>query len=103
MIDLKPCPLCNGEASHFMGYDYGKVGCNNDDCNYRNRPVSVEEWNNRPCENKIKAEAVIEAMELVVTSFCSDGKSYIDGFIECDNQWESGLINISEKMSRGEL
>lgn len=45
MKALKKCPACKSDAEKFMGYDYGKVGCKNESCNYRDRPIYPEDWN----------------------------------------------------------
>jgi hypothetical protein len=69
MSNLKPCPVCNEEAQKFFGYDYGKVGCRNEDCNYRDRPQYVEQWNNRPHEDQTRADAVRECKEHLYDEF----------------------------------
>lgn len=59
-----------------------------------------DQWIN---QNKVKADAVLEAMKLVVTTGCGENKTYIDGFTECDDQWEKKLTDIANKIKRGEL
>lgn len=61
--ELKPCPLCEGDAvrieyevdSKGLGwnpYCYVKIGC--DDCNlfindtFRNESITIDKWNRRP-------------------------------------------------------
>ena len=59
MSDLLPCPFCGkteGLSIFKEFFDY--VNCAN--CSYS---IPLEVWNNRPYENKIKAEAVREAVE----------------------------------------
>ena len=92
MIELKPCPVCGQKAQEFFGYDYGKVGCRNDDCNYRNKPQHPDEWNSRPYENKIKADAVRDAIEHLY-----DECSYLD------SSSRYVLAELASKIERGEL
>jgi hypothetical protein len=53
--------------------------------------------------NEIRANAILDAMKLVVTTGCGKNKNYIDGFTECDDQWEKKLTDIAEKIKGGEL
>lgn len=94
MSELKPCPFCGGEAeldtsgdgNFSMIYDgYASVRCCScdietpwfetkamigiDDCNSESDRViqsAIDFWNNRPHENKIKAEVVCDAMDNLV-------------------------------------
>lgn len=90
MTELKPCPVCEKPAEKYMGYDNGKVGCKNQDCNYRNRPQYPDDWNNRPHENKIKADAVREWARQA----------------EANNESEDRMVNnaynFAHKLERGE-
>lgn len=96
MSELKPCPVCRKDAHKFMGYDHGKVGCRNQACNYRNRPQYPDDWNNRPYENKIKADAVREAIDKsCVYAINFSGKD--TRFIK-----QSTLEDYANKLERGE-
>lgn len=60
---LKPCPFCGGVGRHFVSSSENNVHCQ--DCGAN---VHYMTWNNRPYENKIKADAVREALNYVMES-----------------------------------
>lgn len=83
MSDLKPCPFCGGKAAigHEKDFDgFGEfyfVQCTESGCRAKSGekftsevcPIFMGEvrdlWNNRPHENKLKADAVREAVNFL--------------------------------------
>lgn len=98
MSELKSCPVCDKYPQEFFGYDYGKVGCKNEDCNYSFRPQHPEEWNNRPYENKLKADAVREAAKQCRIDLRDDEENLFDGICDFDD-----LNEYAEKLERGNI
>lgn len=96
MNELKPCPFCGGEASRrYHPHNAHTIECNNchaSTCVTAGTQRSVDEWNNRPHENKIKADAVREA----ANSIC-----YFRGLYNTATHEE--LNEFADKIERGEL
>ncbi len=103
MSELKPCPFCGGEAAFDFddsGYEWiycRKCGINTDteistDCCAKEKLSKA--WNNRPHDNKIKAEAVRAA--------------FLDG-AACFGVMQSTAIEVYEtsdtkiKLDRGDI
>lgn len=67
--ELKPCPFCGGEADKIPRFNMGYVGddikcsCGAETPKHLADDAAVEWWNNRPYENKIKDDAVREALQ----------------------------------------
>ena len=61
MSELKACGWCGSEA-HRHSFLNDQIKCNNDKCPVSKSGFHRERvWNNRPAENKIKAEGVRDA------------------------------------------
>ena len=119
MSELKTCPLCGGDAKLDTSGDsnfsmifngYASVKCDSceletpwfetkpmkslDDCNAESDRVirdAINFWNNRPHENKLKAEAVREAIHSVAWY---DDRTLIK---------VSEIIEYANKLERGEV
>lgn len=109
MSELKVCPFCEGEASirsecDMDGFGYFHwVECKKCRARSANHFVSQgnecpqyyqevrEDWNNRPHENKLKADAVRDAI-----NSCFDAYDAIE---DC----ASKLEDYANKIERGEL
>lgn len=52
MNELKPCPLCGAMPTVFRGVN---VSCSTLGCLLQENTVSVERWNARPIEDKLRA------------------------------------------------
>lgn len=92
MSDLKPCPMCGGKPHEVDPSFYGDVFvcCQNEDCPIEGIYMMPEQWNHRPAENKIKADAVRGAVEdsrLSSSDICR---------VEC-------LIDYADKLEKGEI
>lgn len=94
MSDLKPCPCC---GSSDVGGASGIVHCYS--CRMSTDKMADTEiaervWNNRPAENKIKADAVREAAYHVLSTDVGYG-------VKSKNSRDS-LITYANKLERGE-
>lgn len=99
MNELKPCPVCGGDAQKFFGYYYGKVGCKNEDCNYSFKPQYPNDWNNRPYENKLKADAVHRFSD----ALCHSLRYEVEGLQDID-AIEEFIDSVTEnKLEIGDL
>jgi hypothetical protein len=67
VVQIKPCPLCDGEAlledvSNFLGNSRWQVVCNNETCALNERvPTQAEAiaaWNTRPVASTLDPETV---------------------------------------------
>ena len=57
MIGLKACPFCGEQpetSKDYFGSEERLAFCRN--CGTDNNPFTYSEWNNRPIEDKLKAE-----------------------------------------------
>lgn len=97
MTDLKACPFCGGEAEIVI-YGNTKQGtiyqCLDCSCTLETSETFNHgyRWNNRPHENKLKAEAIREAVDM-------NEKLDRSGDIYCDTE---DLLVYADKLERGE-
>jgi hypothetical protein len=45
--ELLPCPFCGGKTYNAMGYEYGKVSCDNSRCKISGVYFYPHQWNTR--------------------------------------------------------
>lgn len=55
MNDLKLCPMCQCIPKEGKGMQSGLVACNDQTCILYNKWVTIENWNHRPTEDKLRA------------------------------------------------
>lgn len=101
MSELKPCPFCGSSFVEISRYGNSKVStfyqCN--DCGVSLETSETfnhgERWNNRPLENKIKADAVKEAI-LNCEAFWSDNLGTdvfrVSDIDDCVEKFEKGDV-----------
>ncbi len=53
-VKLKPCPFCGSEAREHIGSIKNSCLCPNEKCILFARIISIEDWNTRPIEDKLK-------------------------------------------------
>ena len=92
MSELKACPVCDKDAQEFFGYDYGLVGCKNEDCNYSFRPQHPDDWNNRPYEDKLKAEAIQKCLSYAMSKTVVVNTVYVKDVMEAMSKLERGEL-----------
>ena len=104
MSELKPCPFCGGHAfikkdepiciaGHYI--ETVTIYCHNYECDteitYDTKDQAINKWNNRPHENKIKADAVREWADQAGPN----------------NESQDGMVNSAydhaDKLERGDL
>lgn len=94
MSELKPCPFCNSEPElqevKFYGDEY--VTCVSFDCSLFQVSFAPQSWNTRPHENKLKADAVREALRYRPKWTVYGAEAQLDAIDE-----------YADKLERGEL
>lgn len=89
--ELKPCPFCGGKA-YSSKDSWGKTAaCSNDECSISHVSIGLEDWNNRPAENKIKADTVRDAVESC---------EYTEDFLYTSI---ASLFDYANKLEKGEV
>lgn len=63
MSDLKPCPFCGGEKIKQYGGVYSQESPVTTCQSCFTQVIGHKNWNNRPAENKLKADAVRDCVE----------------------------------------
>lgn len=95
MSDLKPCLFCGGDWHGYLNqhHEY-RVTCSNRECSLSGISFSKKAWNNRPAENKIKAEGVRGAADnlycATIGHLTMEDTGEVDWLIEYANKLEGG-------------
>ena len=69
MTELKPCLLCGSDSICKINCDGVTTEPDTACCNNCGCQASLDAWNNRPAESKIKADAVIEFLGEIKSAY----------------------------------
>lgn len=91
MSDLKPCPFCGGNKIKKYGGAYSQEAPVTTCTECFTQTLGHSLWNKRPFENKIKADAVQEAID------------YADEFAKDQHDWVKRINSFADKLRRGDV
>ena len=111
MSEPKPCPFCGGESTHLSSCHFSKIALVRQydrEFPYTKikRPTESEldeAWNNRPYENKIKADAVERALEELLVECNSFWSDDTGDTVVCYDNIKEVMGIIIDKLYRGGL